>query len=351
MATINVDIETVKQLYAVCKQSLNIIQDAASKISCAYEEASYSRHSDQYRKVNELALAFGNQADEAASRLDESMLRLYSSIMSENPSEPRDTGSGRAVGAAANQNSTPASVASSRGASNAHPSETAPGKPRFQGLSITKTGFQTKTLMNASVKEYNTPYESSVQYAIELQGSAFPKEFRGTCGCCSSGTVMNMAGFHFAEKDVVSYAAKRGLCIKGDRDNRKNGGTSTEDRYHIIREMSGIECPSSVGVYTLEELAEKVESGYGVILSIDASGLPGYSCPPGQGGHAVVLASAMRNVFTGKIIGYYIYDSNGSKNGRSTGRYDVCQFIHKEVLESCYEAHNFRANITEPIIR
>ena len=185
---------------------------------------------------------------------------------------------------------------------------------------------------------------------INIEDTAFPTSFRGTCGCCASGTVMNMAGFNFSERDVVSYASNNGLCSTGGADPADNGGTTAMDRPAIIEGMSGIQCTNTTGLYTLEELATQVETGHGVILGVDASGLPGYNCAPGSG-HAIVLASVVRNSSTNKIDGYYIYDSNGRVNDTSGNDYDVCQFVPAETLDMCFESWGRRSNVSLQVIR
>jgi len=353
MAMIHVDAEAVKKLYNICRQSLELVEDAGRKISAACAQSGHLWKGDRYKQLDGIAGEFSEKAGQAAKQLGECMIGLYQSmdIESGNASPLPASGGQKEYAPEYGYGLRDPDAPDGGNAPGCGDSaDQGPSVPPFTGLAKTQTGHMTKLFKGNSYKVYNTPEESALKNAIELQGSAFPNEFLGTCGCCASGALMNTAGFSFTEGDVVSYAAKNYLCVKGRRNPGENGGTTPNDRSRIIKGMSGIQCIAATGLYTLEELADLLETGRGVILSVDASGLPTYSCPPGSG-HAVFLASVVRSSETNRIEGYYIYDSNGKKNGKAIGRYDVCQYIPAETLEMCYEAMGCRVNITEQIIR
>lgn len=218
----------------------------------------------------------------------------------------------------------------------------------YTGLKKTATGWTIDQLDGKEVKVYNSPHQTAEKHAICNQGSAYPDAIMGTCGCCSSGTIMNMAGFHFTEYDVVTYAKNNNLC-RLRQSPSENGGTSPNNRQAIVLGMSGIHCTNrtSQGL-SLEQLAEELECGHGVIIAVDAGGLPGYT---ESGGHAIVLASVVRDRNTNEIEGYYIYDSNGRGANGYAGTDNVCQYVPKRVLEMCYDSWGRRCNVTEEIIR
>lgn len=353
MATVNVDIDAVRKQYSSCKQALELMRNTSSKLNRTYAEAGRSWKDERYRQLGGIVSSCCEELDRTAKQIEQCMRGFDQAIAALNEYDSVNLGSsgtreggmgfgqimqsiGAAIGGAI------LGVAASNTSENV--------MPRFAGLLGTQAGSQTGTFNGHAVTIYNTPHETAQRHAISNQGTAFPTSFRGTCGCCASGTVMNMAGFNFSERDVVSYASNNGLCSTGSVDPADNGGTTAMDRQAIIEGMSGIQCTNTTGLYTLEELATQVETGHGVILGVDASGLPGYNCAPGSG-HAIVLASVVRNSSTNEIDGYYIYDSNGRVNDTSGNNYDVCQFVPAETLDMCFESWGRRSNVSLQIIR
>lgn len=349
----NVDIDLVRRQYSNCKQALELMHSASSKINRTYVEAGRSWKDERYTQLGNIVKTCCEELNRTAKQIEQCLTGFEQAIASLDEYESINLGSGnqseggmgfgqmmQRIGAAIGGAILGAGTFSMSG-------NTA---PQFTGLSETQAGAQTGMLNGHAVTIYNTPHETAQRHAISNQGTAFPSTYRGTCGCCASGTIMNMAGFNFSERDVVTYASNHGLCASGDANPDNNGGTTPLDRQAIIEGMSGIQCTNTTGLYSLEELATQVENGHGVILGVDASGLPGYNCEPGSG-HAIVLASVVRNSGTNEIDGYYIYDSNGRVGDDSGSDYDVCQFVPAQTLDMCFDSWGRRSNVSTQIIR
>lgn len=165
------------------------------------------------------------------------------------------------------------------------------------------------------------------------QGSAYPNGPRNTCGCCAAGTIINKAGGKTNERQVVGHALANGLC---DAD----GFTSTASIAQILND-AGIKSTPWTGL-SMEELAQKIEEGRGVIIGVDTYVFyPGFGI---RGGHAIVIESVVRDAKTGKIIEFVVADSN-AKDGIS-----VCNRIPVKVLEKAYRRKWKQAIVTDDII-
>lgn len=132
-------------------------------------------------------------------------------------------------------------------------------------------------------------------------------EFQGTCGLVSCENVLRLAGMNVTEQDIVNFAAKHQpdpLCYV-DRKPNANGATSDFDRKKIF-EAFGV--PSYLEIQTVDAIAEAVESGRGVIVSVDAGKFYENAAYNGAG-HAVTVVSTRRDP-DGELQGFYICDSN-----------------------------------------
>lgn len=162
----------------------------------------------------------------------------------------------------------------------------------------------------------------------------------GTCGLCSSGTVMNMGGNHFTETDVARYAKVKGLCTE-------TGGTSPQSRSSIISGMSGIPV-DSVQVGSISDLVGFVENGQGVIIGVEASLYKpewyGDYDPNDPKGHAMVLSSVVRDPNTNEILKYVVIDSNGANAQKA------CQLVDPATLQRAFSIRGAEANVTRNIL-
>lgn len=212
------------------------------------------------------------------------------------------------------------------------------GVPR----SLSSTQQQFKQFPDGS-REYNSPMETDASL-YKSQGSANPK-IRGTCGLCSIVNVLRLAGIQISEKEVIDYAMSMNLCLFCTGDSAASGGTCAEDRKCILEHFgvpSHIE-PVPIGDagatdFTLGVIASQVNSGHGVIISVDAGEL--YEDGRYMGaGHAITVTS-VRLDSSGSITGYYICDSNIGKGTR---------LLEKEHMRRCLSGAPI--NITDTVIR
>ena len=194
--------------------------------------------------------------------------------------------------------------------------------------------------------------ETSVQNAVYGQGYCMLGETRyaGTCGICATATILRKAGLPVNEQIVLATAVKHHLCDNtkdGERTDayQWRGGTSPAHRSQIA-DFFTLSMEAKVEI-PLEVLASKVEQGHGVIISVLAG--EGFYNPNNmysgnQGGHALVLDSVERDAATGKILAYYVIDSNGQTPDTAGLR------IPTDTLKNAYLAQGARANITTEVI-
>lgn len=172
--------------------------------------------------------------------------------------------------------------------------------------------------------------------------------FEGTCGLVSCENVLRMAGVDVTEAEIVQYArthrasifSSRNLCTTNSEPS-ENGGTYPQDRQAILRHY-GIE--SDCRHVNAEQLAEYVESGRGVIASIDANILWYGQNFADPARHAITVTSVARDAHTNEIYGFYICDS-GSRNN------DSARYVPLEVMNEAMRVTNGEVNITRNIIR
>lgn len=207
-------------------------------------------------------------------------------------------------------------------------------QPRVM-LSKTQQSYQTVFLEGRECKIFDHP-DLIAQRGVYRQGHN-THGIEGTCGLCSSATVMNIAGYSYNENDVVDYAMEKGFCTE-------DGGTSANHRKQIIEGMGKILMKNIVGE-PLQTIASYVEQGKGVILAVEASYLnPKWYDPMVPGGHAITLASVVRDTKTNEIVKYVIIDSNGKTPE------EACQFVEPKVLEKAFEKLGAIANVTTEIL-
>lgn len=174
---------------------------------------------------------------------------------------------------------------------------------------------------------------------VSNQGSAYPNGPQGTCGCCACGTIINKAGGSASEYSVVSYAMDNNLCSD-------SGGTSPNSWVGILC-GAGITSQVTTGS-SLEELASAVEEGKGVIIGVSACTyspeMYGRYFPGKADGHALVIESVSRDVNTGRIVDYFVSDSNG------TSPADACKRVSARILEKAFRRRGGQSVVTNEII-
>ncbi len=211
------------------------------------------------------------------------------------------------------------------------------GGEKFVPLSSTQQGKKKIVIDGKPCTIFDSPDEDNSS-RICNQGSAFPDDgngngITGTCGCCACATIINKAGGNTSEKQVIMYATQNSLCSnRRDVSPSNRGGTSSSQRCEILR-GAGIDAheENDTSIY---DLAEKVESGYGVIIAVGAQTYNedwyGPYLPGNADGHALVLESVIRDGLTGKIEGFYVIDSNGHSTK------ECCVRVTARILEEAF---------------
>lgn len=155
-----------------------------------------------------------------------------------------------------------------------------------------------------------TVYDSPTTQAARLnwkQGLS-SSQFQGTCGLCSVQNVARLAGKSLSEADVVELAKAHGLCCCDPNVSPgERGGTDPADRQRLLSLVgisSSIDHDQSCG-----HIAELVESGRGVIASVDVRQFWKGALPFDQaGGHAVTITSVERDA-SGTPVRFHFCDS------------------------------------------
>jgi hypothetical protein len=145
--------------------------------------------------------------------------------------------------------------------------------------------------------------------------------FLGTCGLVSCEDILRQFGLNVTENDVVRYAIENGRCYT-EGEPAQNGGTTPIDQAAILTDHG---VPAHVEVNSsVEQLADYVEQGRGIIIEVNAGVLwndPNYY-GNGEMNHAIVVTGVDRDPSTGAVLGVYINDSG---NGNSGQRIEVDQ--------------------------
>ena len=259
-------------------------------------------------------------------------------------------------GAAAGTGSTVAAQIGSAGGRGEQPARLLPDRTAPRSLAATQFGYSSK---DGNDFTYDSPLELDL-YLYKKQGSADPA-FQGTCGLCSCANILRMAGVSYSEADMIRYASKTEdehaslvqtlfggskLCMTGQKDPGDNGGTSPQNRQDILRHF-GMESdlvPVSFGTdgavsdQTMRKLADFVDTGHGVILSVHADVLWFDQAPGMDDLHAITVTSVTRDG-AGNVMGFHVCDS---ANG-GTAYYPVDKL--REALSGA------PMNVTRQIIR
>ena len=168
---------------------------------------------------------------------------------------------------------------------------------------------------------YDSPQETYDNLLWQRQGNN-DLEFRGTCGLCSCVNILRLAGRKWTSEDeVVKHAVAEGLCTTGYPDNDMNGGVSTEDMRQILKNFN-LESETFSPVFssgwdinydaTIKMIADFVENGRGVILSVNAYTLWYGKVNNGNSAHAIVVISVKKDD-EGNIVEFFICDTGSGK--------------------------------------
>ena len=198
-------------------------------------------------------------------------------------------------------------------------------------LDETHEGFQ--ELGNGNTI-YNHPYETA-EILNKDQGSVY-SDIKGDCGLVSIENVCRLAGKDLSEADVVVDAISTNECYYNPIDcPTDNGGTNLDNIIEVLGHF-GIES-DAYEAPEVNEVADAVESGKGVIAIVDAVEYNPDAFDEGL--HAITVTSVERNP-DGSITAFYVCDSG-------THGVDGC----KRVGVDTFEKSAYAAVITNDTIR
>lgn len=180
-----------------------------------------------------------------------------------------------------------------------------------------------------------------------------PFNASGNCGLVSICNLLRRAGIDVSETEVTKCAIDSGLCDYnplGIASN--NGGTTMEMRRDVLNKF-GVASdiyPSEKGG-SLERIADAVDTGHGVLISVNAGEL--WECDDGSApvfghpvsNHCVTVTGIARDAGTGEIAGVFIADSGRGLPG------DSCRYLSVEKFNAVYtDVYGSGANITRNAI-
>lgn len=174
---------------------------------------------------------------------------------------------------------------------------------------------------------------------------------QGDCGLVSVANLLTLAGQEVTEDDVVGTALANGLCqYDPHADPGENGGTNGYSRQALLG-LYGIS--SSVyddknGAGSLDAIADYVDAGHGVNISVNAGyawGEPAY-VGDGSSNHSIIVTGSVRDPETGDLKGLIVCDSG------LTDRDSASMFLSVEELEDAYvNANGSTCLVTDEPIR
>lgn len=206
-----------------------------------------------------------------------------------------------------------------------------------EGKEATELMLHEQTIYGVTYNLYGDPMAEKARM-IGKQGNSRYAMW-GTCGLCSTGNVLTMAGAEQAgEEDIINLAMHASEKVVETlnlfSDNLGNRGATTAQGRMELLQMAGLasRClPIMVDrKQTMKECARLVREGYGVIVSVDVARF----WRNGKGGHAVTLIAVTEDAST-----FFYCD---------TGKGCVGSISAKE-LGACLTGAP--VNVTEQIIR
>lgn len=172
---------------------------------------------------------------------------------------------------------------------------------------------------------------------MDIKQGDNPYGAAGNCGLVSICNTLRRARMDVTEDQVTKAAIDNGLCqYDPNGPVSENGGTNLFMRKEVLA-LFGVDseiCPSWNGG-TLERIAEAIDGGQGVVISVCADllwdedmGGVGFFGP--QSNHCVAVTGIARDAATGEITGIYIADS-----GRGLES-DACRYLTVEEFDEVY---------------
>jgi hypothetical protein len=118
----------------------------------------------------------------------------------------------------------------------------------------------------------------------------------------------------FSESDLVSRGLNLGFC-DNTRDANLSGGVSQDQLVRLLEDSRVPGCAERG--YSLEDMAQNIESGSSVVAFVNAGELWNRADEPSliEANHAVLMEGVVRDAESEEITGFYIRDPASS--GRS----------------------------------
>lgn len=157
----------------------------------------------------------------------------------------------------------------------------------------------------------------------------------GTCGLTSAANISQMAGLDITEEMTVEYAMENELCTYEAGSPENTGGMGTESMETLLEEFCGLEVHTETWeTYDLEDIAQDVISGRGVIVGLSAGVI--WDEPSmvqtrfGEtvADHYVTVTGVAVDAETGEVAGLYVCDS---------GNRTSCEYISAETFDEAFE--------------
>ena len=173
---------------------------------------------------------------------------------------------------------------------------------------------------------FDSPHETGKTLNCN-QGCAV-EGVKGDCGLVSIENVSRLAGKYITEADVFKIASENKLCETGHLDPRLNGGATVPDLCTVLEKL-GINTRLFFAPYA-SYLAEKVESGRGVIAVVDTALF--WNRFPYDISHAVTVTSVERTA-DGIPAAFYVCDSG-------THGVDASRRVPADLMMECLSTRN-----------
>lgn len=302
MGIVNADASELLQFWNNIKVAISSIETTRSSMTRKYQQLNGEWKDRKYKELGDVVQECSRALNEILKVLSKS--EKFVGSLAKNLQEYEIVNLDNKLGSQ--------SASFSTNSSEAHSARNVSTTIVSQGLVHTCQEITNVFLDGRNCTVFDHPFDENAG-RICNQGSAYPTGPQNTCGCCSSGTIINKAGGNTNEHDIVAFAWNNGFC--------DNDGFTTANTISDILSYSGVPSSNTSGT-RLEELASYVEQGRGVIIAVNARRFDS-NLYREAGGHAIVLESVIRDAQTNEILEYVVVDSNRENSVEAVRRVDA----------------------------
>lgn len=196
---------------------------------------------------------------------------------------------------------------------------------------------------------YGDPFEVGVDLDDNQGDNIY--NIQGDCGLVSVTNILRMNDVNVSEDEVVGRALDLGLCTYSEFNSPDvNGSTTVYERLQLLQSygVNASVFENKNGDASLESIAEYVENGHGVNISINAGYAwddPG-AVGDGSSNHSIIVTGTARDPETSELKGLYVCDSGLTDQNSSA------VFLSMDKLEKCYvDAYGSTVLVTDDEIR